>query len=478
LPDAAEGIVNTTSEARRSSRTIWLVLALATALRAALPLIAVAVTRDASVFHTPDSASYVALAQGLASGRFQTGGEPEIVRTPGYPLLLVPGVLLGRVELVAIAIQVLLNVLTAYLLYRIAWLLFENAAVAWGAALLYALDPLSIAYTSRILTETPFTFLVVAFLYALTQHLKSDGVGPLVVAGAALAASVFVRPAAYFLPVLAAAWLILRAVTRRPNRLRRLLCAGLFLIVAMAPAAAWQLRNARQTGWGGFSAIGPVTLYFYHGAAVRAAVEGRPYYEMQSAMGYHNEDVYLSRHPEQRSWTRARRIAALRSEGIRVLLEHPLTAAAIHVKGAARALLDPAAFDYAKMLGAYPRSGGMLGVAVDRGLLGALRVLRRKRPLVFWANVVLGLVLGGYLLLALVGLFSRTVLKTPGAAALLLVGGYFLILSGGPQAECRFRHPIVPVLCVLASCGVGVLAGKLRRKQAPGGAGSVKSSSC
>lgn len=155
----------------------------------------------------------------------------------------------------------------------------------------------------------------------------------------------------------------------------------------------------------------------------------------------------------------------MRHQGMRILVRRPWTYAGIHVKGMARALLDPGAFDWLKMFKRYPQSGGgLLGSVVDKGVMQTLTELWRERPVLFWINLSLGLVLAAYLLLAAVGAISRGVCRGPGTAALLLVGMYFLAVSGGPQAECRFRHPLVPLLCVFAGVGLLVIGGKFGRR--------------
>ena len=68
---------------------VWNVLGFALCLRILLPTIGYFYTRDVTIFIAPDTASYVEPAHELiASHRFFADGAPEIIRTPGYPLLL------------------------------------------------------------------------------------------------------------------------------------------------------------------------------------------------------------------------------------------------------------------------------------------------------------------------------------------------------------------------------------------------------
>jgi 4-amino-4-deoxy-L-arabinose transferase-like glycosyltransferase len=140
---------------------IWWVLGLALLLRTLLPILGYFYTRDDTIVYTPDTVSYIVPARELiAHHRFFFNGAPEIIRTPGYPLLLTAGLLLGRLESVTIALQILLSCFTVYMVYRTAFILFEGEWIALIAATLYAIEPFSILFTSLFAPETLFTAVV------------------------------------------------------------------------------------------------------------------------------------------------------------------------------------------------------------------------------------------------------------------------------------------------------------------------------
>ena len=169
--------------------SIWQVLGLALFLRIILPVLGYYHTRDVTMFYTPDTETYVSPARELITHhRFYSFGsktllgvfpqaEPEIFRTPGYPLLLIPGLLLNRLELVTISLQIMLGCLTMYMVYRTAQLLFECEKVAIIAATLYAIEPVSIIYTSKLGTETLFAALGMVWLYFLLKYSKDTSYG-------------------------------------------------------------------------------------------------------------------------------------------------------------------------------------------------------------------------------------------------------------------------------------------------------------
>ena len=127
---------------------------MAVSVRAGVAIGAWLVTRDPSVFYQPDTPTYLAPARELlAHCTFTVGGQPELARTPGYPLLLVPGVWLGHPVAVSIALQIVLSALTVAGVFVLAHELFADRRVARIAAVLYAVEPLSVVYSAVLLAE-------------------------------------------------------------------------------------------------------------------------------------------------------------------------------------------------------------------------------------------------------------------------------------------------------------------------------------
>ena len=440
------------------------VLLLAFALRALLALSALAVTRDLGIFHSLDTDSYIDGARSLAtSGRFVIGGLYEIVRTPGYPLVLVPGVWLGQLELVGVALQIAISCLTVYLVYRVALLLYGLESAALWAALLYAVEPLSVLFASKILTETLFTALVALFLYCVLRYYQERSLPYLIGAALAVAASTFVRPINLYFPVVVAAVLLLWALVAIRKEPRRLLAPVLFLVLSVLPVGLWQVRNADLASYNGFSAISDVNWYFYQGAAVTATLEGVPYYTVQDRLGYGDRKIYFASHPEQAAWPPGKVYEYMGKEGRRIVFSHVPLYASIHLKGIFKTLTNPGGVEYLKMYNLYPEAGGDFGVAVNAGIGETLRYLFTSNPLLLAVNLLFAGLLLVYYLAALAGLLSRQTLSA-GALTVLATGLYLLVMSGGPQSLSRFRHPVMPVLCMLGGYGLYVLLSRLSYK--------------
>ena len=440
-------------------KAIWWLLLWAVIIRLAVA-VAAAVAGGGQAFSMPDSAGYIGLAEQLVSvGRFETDGQPELYRMPGYPVLMMVAAAVGRVEFVTVAAQIFLSCLTVYLVFRIGLLLTGDIKAGKAAAFFYAIEPLSVLYCSRILSETLFTAILVASVFALLRYLHAakepNQTGRLkwLVASAILAAAAgYVRPIAYWLAPAVGGVLIVWAL-KHSHRNKFLWQAGLFIVVSWGAMGLWQLRNYVQADYAGFSAVHDEWLYFYQGAAMRARQEGVSYYEMQRRMGYRDEQTYLTLHPQQSQWNRAQRYRFMRREGWRIVSRQVPDALAVYSKGVLRTMFDPGGIEYCRLLGLYPAQGGLLGRAVDGGILPALKEIMRERPNAFWVSLVLGLILLDYISFSIIGLLSQRRNFDVMATILLVVVILLLLLSGGPQSEGRFRQPIMPILCVFAGIG-------------------------
>ena len=458
--------------ARPTTVTLLRVLLVAAMVRVLYALGAWLVTRDPSVFHGPDSESYLAPARELLSrGAFTLGGDPELKRTPGYPLLLLPGLWLGHPNLTVAALQIALSTATVWGVYAVASRALDDSRAAVTAAALYALEPLSVRYAAAVSSETLHTAMVVGALVLALGYLRDGRFAQILAATTLLAAAAYVRPAGYYLPfglllLLALLAMIARAWKRLPHVALSALAAGAVLL-------PWQLRN-RALGFDGFSAITALNMYFYNGAAIRAAKEGKSYYEMQAAMGFNDDEAYLRIHPEQRTWRPGERFEHMRAEGARLVRENLPLYTRLHVAGMVRVLLDPAAIDLLKPYRLYPEQGGLLDRIVTHGVWDGLLYLFRTRPFAASWLIGLGIVLGVVYLLALRGLLVQRHFLEPSVILLVACIAYFVVIAGGPVAVSRFRHPAMPMLCVLAAAGIHAPWRRIRRTAAIRGSSGAR----
>jgi 4-amino-4-deoxy-L-arabinose transferase-like glycosyltransferase len=324
--------------------------------------------------------------------------------------------------------------------------------VAVAAAALYAVEPLSVTYAPLLLSETLFSALLVWGIYFLVVYYRETRSRELLGGIALLALAAYVRPAGYYLPFCVVALVALQhAVAGEWKRLSRV---GAALLLTFAIIVPWEARN-RAHGFEGFSAISSVNLHFYIAASVLAQQESRSLEEQQRQMGYLDEERYLALHPEQRGWSRGDRYGYMAAEGVRVVRENPAEYGLIHLRGMGRILLDPAFQEVFRISGIYPEEGGGLTarIRID-GAPDAISAFLRDHMAAAVVIFSLSLFLLASYLLAAAGVGVERRWRDPAVVLLLCTIAYIVVIGGGPVGYARFRHPVMPLLCVLAGIGL------------------------
>ena len=415
---------------------------------------------DLSILHIVDTPSYLEPARSLAArGEFSRDGQPELIRTPGYPLLLTAGVAAGHVELVTVALQAICSLITVAVVYRLTRSFTGSRAMAVIAGLLLAIEPLSVTYTCWMGSETLFTCLLMLTIAALVRYDRSGSLATLALAAMLLAAATFVRPISYYLPPVIAATLIGRSLWRAESRARCALAATMFLIVSCTPLVAWQVRNWNVARYSGFSAISDWNLYFYQGASIVAAEKNQSleatFTEMGNASGRFTE-AFFRQHPELRGASQVEAFRFLRQWGTDIVRQHPLLYVKIHLRGLLPLLLNPGASDVLSLTNQlsdedwHPHP-------INAGVLAIVRQMHQKSPLLMYLNLSLAAILGGMYLTAAHGLLSSVRRRSGSLIVLVLVLGYLVAISAGPTGVARLRHPIMPLVCILSAIGIAEL---------------------
>jgi Dolichyl-phosphate-mannose-protein mannosyltransferase len=455
VPTAMAGLDSAPADGlpSRGGKALLVVIVVGLAIRLAFFAAAYHNGGGLAAAHSSNTDQYLRTAKSLLStGQFAVDGTPELLRSPGYPLFLIPGLVAGQPELVTIALQLLLSAATIWLIYDNVLYWTDRRAAALGAAILAAIEPLSVIFCSVLMTETLFTFLMVLSVRQLLRYLATDALAPLVQTALLLVMATFVRPVNYYLPTILAALLLARAFWRSEDRLRSTGYAAVFWVVSMSPLVAWQVRNYTETGYSAFAAIADFNLYFFHGAAVIAHERGLPVETVQAELGFNSPAKFDQLHPELNPADQAARFRFLHSEGVRLIRQHSWTFGKIYLRGLAILVFNP---------GASEVLGGLHCLPTDRplrpanlGLLGLARHMQATAPRLFYSNLfLLGALAAAYLTAAL-GLASQLRRLSWQLIALTTVAFYFLAVSGGATSLARLRHPAMPLILILSGIGI------------------------
>jgi hypothetical protein len=454
--------MNSLASAFRFDRAMRAPLLVAALLRLALMAAAYART-GTQVITQGDTASYLEPGRNLIlHGIFASAGQPEIDRTPGYPIFaMLTGMAFDNV-LLTVAAQILLSLASMLVLSKIADRLYPNRNIGIRTAWLYAFEPLSIVSTVRLMPETLFVLLLLLAIERLIAFQSTLKLSYLAICGVSLAAATYVRPVSFYLGFFLAAGL---AVTTKQRSLRWK--APAVLLLTFIPClAAWQIRNSAETGYNGFSSIVEKNLYFFQSAEVTAELEHISIESEQRRLGYPDESDYLVQHPEQVSWTRSDRLHFMRTQSRQILAQHPTVYLKTHLKGVAIVAFSPCATEWLQLLGAYPDPQSMPRRILNEGVAKSISRVVLTHP-----GVMLLMAAFEALLLLLYALAIRGFLKCSvnqlAAYTLLAIGLYFLLISGGAQAIGRYRLPIMPIFCLFAAAGIPVL--RARKSGTPQG---------
>jgi 4-amino-4-deoxy-L-arabinose transferase-like glycosyltransferase len=254
----------------KSRKTFWIFLGVVLVSRL---IIWTLIPEHPQSFLEIDSPSYTDPAEALiADGSYNTepGSEtPETLRPPGYPVwLALIFLLFGKSAQAVVFSQVFLFLGTLVLTYVLTEKMFGSRP-AWAAVILLALDPSSLSYTFKILTETLTAFLTILFAYCAFRFYQSKGkfhfgVG----AGLSLALVTLVRPTTYyFIPFLIIAFMIF--LIREKVGWKKILSG---LVVTLLPililVGGWQWRNLEAAGMLRLASVQGWALYLGKGAQI------------------------------------------------------------------------------------------------------------------------------------------------------------------------------------------------------------------
>ncbi|HSP32833.1 MAG TPA: hypothetical protein VLU46_00795 [Thermoanaerobaculia bacterium] len=211
-------------------------------------------------FYFPDSVTYLAPALNLLHGNgFTTDENPETLRTPGYPLFLVPFLAAHAASWFIVFVQHLLVALLAAAIY----LRTRNAV----GPLVLAFDLITIHFANKILTETLSAVVLFAIFCGAARFSAPDGgLKAAATLGLLCGTLVLIRPVAiaYFCVVML--WLVFVRV--RPR------AVVMFVIAALVLPLGWAARNQIETGHFTVSPVGAVNLLMQRAAGALAMEDG------------------------------------------------------------------------------------------------------------------------------------------------------------------------------------------------------------
>lgn len=158
------------------------------------------------VYSIADAAGYELLAVNLLEHKVFSLSEnppyqPDLLRTPLYPLCI-SGIysIFGHRPRIIIILQMSISALTALLVYVIGRKIYPR--IAFPGAILFGLSLNSAFYSTMLLTEVLFTFLLIAGIFLLVRSLDSDSPLTTLFSGFLFGLSTLTRPIGLYFPLI------------------------------------------------------------------------------------------------------------------------------------------------------------------------------------------------------------------------------------------------------------------------------------
>ena len=239
-----------------------------TALAVKLVYLAVVVTQNPDHITFYDSANYLSIAENIVRGKgfasipyfigmpncgemvssLGTVVRPDTFRTPLYPYFLIVASLGDTGNLARMVLfQALVTSATPVIVYNLARQVGRSRRMASIVAIVACVEPPSLGYSVKLMTESIFTLFLWTSVYYLVSTYMRQSVKPAVASALLLALAVLTRPIGQYIPVLFL--IVLVALWLVEGRLRigmKSVCV--FAVVTLLPVGAWVIRNYQVSG--------------------------------------------------------------------------------------------------------------------------------------------------------------------------------------------------------------------------------------
>jgi hypothetical protein len=386
-----------------------------------------------------DTPSYLVPADNLIHGNGYVNAlqEPELRRTPGYPLLLA-GFRIRPLRLeYLIRLQHAFCVLIVVGASAVAWRYIGHRA-ALVTAVVLSVDFATLRIANLLMTEITSSVLIAGAAWA-TYHAMTkpqNAVRASAFAGLLGGCGALVRPVGIFYLVPMSLCLILAQKRRALGPVLVLIAA--FLLFPLL----WATRNYIQAGYFGLSTIGAEDLLYYRAAGALAIEQPGSYLANAARINLALDeqtcpDLESQYHRDCSRVSEAEKASYAIKKGKSIILAHPFS---------------------------YLRSSLLsLGYIVFGG--GAEALSKVSSLSLRASEIIVLLFTIPEACLALIGCWYWYRREPHLCYVLVLTVAYFLLISAGAEAYSRFRVPIMPMYSLLIAGGAASIAQFMARSE-------------
>ncbi len=433
------------------SKLVWWVMLGALAFR--LGFTAYTFSEDPDQIISRDSASYEVSAQSILDGKGfkNAAGEPEVRRTPGYPLVIATIYrIFGESRLALVIAQCVISVFTIYLIFLVASKLFSPKA-GFGAAIIMGIDPMNILYSQKLLTESTAAFVNTLICLLGVYLVLNKKYRYALFLGLALAAGTMVRPINYYLVIAVAMGVSVYGVKSKLKPKKSISLVLLVLLPSVIIVGGWQLRNYKLAGTKQFSKIKAINMLLYRAAGIYALENDIPFTEAQ--------DV-LKKRVKEKTNNRENMSKNMLSYGTDYIISRPGAYLKLMGIGAWKLMFEPGTGSFARFINVKVPQNNKLVSSPVRFVSKWVVNSPLSMVIFIWTVGFLGL----FYIFFIWGMgYGWSNFKENIFIHLFILGIviYFIIISAGAESYSRFRVPFMPLMTVYAGYGLEKIVGKI-----------------
>jgi hypothetical protein len=389
--------------------------------------------------YTDDSPGYILPAANMLAGHgfSEAQGHPDTLRTPGYPLVILP-FLWAHLDLKYLVLfQHLLRVLIIVATAAFAFQLGRSRRQAILVGVLLSLDLPFLRSANNVMTEVVFTVALAIALKLLWKESSelSERLVSVVAAGLICGATVLIRPVSILMFVPGMIYLLL------VQRSRRWSAALAFCLAFLCLPLAWAARNEVKANYFGVSSISGYSMLQYRAAGVLAINDPGDFYANLDKRQVELEaqacqELKKLRGADCAQMSDPAKSAYYAQFGRRIVSRHPLAYLKLALRG----------FGMMMLTGSPASLSGMTGLSFG---VAAKVLLLYTVPCLVFAAVGLGQYRSR----------NRAFFWLAG-----LVIAYFVVVSSGAETFARFRIPILPLYSILIAQGLDSAWQRVRSK--------------
>jgi glycosyltransferase involved in cell wall biosynthesis len=381
--------------------------------------------------------------------------QPDSLRTPGYPGFIVPFLFIFHSVWPLVLFQIMIGSTLPLLGKKLALQFHFSDVTTTIIVWLLVFEPMGILLSTKILTETLFTFFLLAaistaisFIVRVRENYPNIQLFiPVMLSAVCFAFSALIRPTTLYIPPLfVILWLLIRFLKRQDVRLRVIVIGVLVWAACITP---WMVRNRIVFGVLGFSSIQQQVLFSYLVPSIFSVELHQSFGVAQAAWFKANGfDLYPEIFLDKAAWFQGKALTVIGNHIPGFIKVSGVSIFTFLTHDGLLDLWSSVGWGDSVLTAAQVRN-----VSFGSFLLGVMLLMR-----IVWGSLSL-LVFVGFAL----KLSRRQVSGEWWVVYLLIVYFALTTVSNGLGVNARFRTPINALIFIAALDGVGMLHSSKKR---------------